>query len=551
MLSVRRSPRSFPETPTWWLAAAPRACPDPPPLVCCGTAEAKRAAELNPTLLTKEIYRPETKKEKVDRDDPKLIAELKSLDEQVVQLRRKHDKLHDSNAGKRRELNKLADKLKDLHNGSYSAEESPQVRLKEMEDLLQKCAARYEEEHKLKMTYEQVINRLKLERLSFPANVKALDQVLTTKEHDYEQLLLMSHDANHSKEVARQELAKFESLVSEERKMREKELQERRQVLQKKQNLATELELSERDRRQTLQEPLNRAGEEATKQQTLEIERLIEQEGEKIQAYEAAFGQIKEATGVADVNEVIQKFLSQEETHQNLLQMTRDSQGQIDAHRDALEHERNQVAKLQYALVQSEDEQQKRRPQRDADHPERDMTAQARQSLERGRARWKRIWRTQVNCKAAVQHILEQLEPLRLDDELVTSLTDETMVPLLQQAEKKLMRIAAAFLEEEQRHATMLKSSADYALKQQQPPPQSPGLGMGTRARQEDDDEDDEFEEDLEEDVPDREALKKQALSMVDKGTKKTKKKRKPKMKDDDGGSPAKGATSTSMGGLA
>ena len=46
-------------------------------------------------------------------------------------------------------------------------------------------------------------------------------------------------------------------------------------------------------------------------------------------------------------------------------------------------------------------------------------------------------------------------------------------------------------------------------------------------------------------------ALKKQALSMVDKGTKKTKKKRKPKMKDDDGGSPAKGATSTSMGGLA
>tara|TARA_B110001452_G_scaffold203797_1_gene173774 strand:- start:1042 stop:2448 length:1407 start_codon:yes stop_codon:yes gene_type:complete len=468
----------------------------------------------------------------------------------VVQLRRKHDRLHDSNAGKRRELNKLADKLKDLHNGSYSAEESPQVRLKEMEDLLSKCAGRYEEEHKLKMTYEQVINRLKHERLGFPENVKALDQVLVTKEHDYESLLLMSHDANHSKEVARQELAKFESLVSEERKMREKELQERRQVLQKKQSLATELAVSEGDRRKELEEPLNRAGEEATKQQTAEIERLIEQEGEKIQAYEAAFGQIKEATGVADVNEVIQKFLSQEETHQHLLQMTRDSQGQIDAHREALEHERNQVSKLQYALVQSEDAQDKRRPTRDADHPERDMTAQARQSLERGRARWKRIWRTQVNCKAAVQHILEQLEPLRLDEELGAPLTDETMVPLLQQAEKKLMRIAAAFLEEEQRHATMLKSSADYAaLKQQQPPPQSPGLGMGTRARPEDDDEDDEFEEDLEEDVPDREALKRQALSMVDKGSKKPKKKRKPK--NDDGGSPAKGATSTSMGGLA
>ena len=461
----------------------------------------------------------------------------------MVQLRRKHDRLHDSNAGKRRELNKLADKLKDLHNGSYSAEESPQVRLKEMEDLLSKCAGRYEEEHKLKMTYEQVINRLKHERLGFPENVKALDQVLVTKEHDYESLLLMSHDANHSKEVARQELAKFESLVSEERKMREKELQERRQVLQKKQSLATELAVSEGDRRKELEEPLNRAGEEATKQQTAEIERLIQQEGQKIQAYEAAFGQIKEATGVADVNEVIQKFLSQEETHQNLLQMTRDSQGSIDSHREALDHERAEVSRLQYALVSSEEEQQKRRQERGAPGGG-DGAAKARQELDRGRARWKRIWRTQVNCKAAVQHILELLDPLRLEDEIGTPLTDESMLPLLQQAEKKLMRVAAAFLEEEQRHAQLLKAQSDYALKP--PPPQpSPGMGLG-RSKNEDDSEE-EFEEDIEEDVLDREALKRQTQSMLDKKAVK-KKKRKPKMKDDDG---MGGGASTSKGAMA
>ena len=181
-----------------------------------------------------------------------------------------------------------------------------------------------------------------------------------------------------------------------------------------------------------LGEPLNKAGEEATKQQTAEIERLIQQEGQKIQAYEAAFGQIKEATGVADVNEVIQKFLSQEETHQNLLQMTRDSQGSIDSHREALDHERAQVSRLQYALVSSEEEQQKRRQERGVPGGG-DGAAKARQELDRGRARWKRIWRTQVNCKAAVQHILELLDPLRLEDEIGTPLTDETMLPLLQQ----------------------------------------------------------------------------------------------------------------------
>ena len=436
-----------------------------------------------------------------------------------------------------------------------------------------------------------MINRLKQERLSFPAEIKALETTLAQKERDYEQLLLMSHDANHSKEVARQELSKFEMLVSEERKQREKELHDCRAVLLKKQNLATDLVDSERQRKQAppppppsppshhspstppipthphprrsprlaphlsprhprpcpqlLHEPLNKAGEEATKQQTAEIERLIQQEGQKIQAYEAAFGQIKEATGVADVNEVIQKFLSQEETHQNLLQMTRDSQSSIDAHREALEQERAQVSRLQYELVSSEEEQQKRRQESGATGGG-DGLAKARQELDRGRARWKRIWRTQVNCKAAVQHILELLEPLRLEDESSTPLTDESMLPLLQQAEKKLMRVAAAFLEEEQRHAQLLKKQSDYALKPPAPPP-SPGMGL-SRSKNEDDSEE-EFEEDIEEDVLDREALKRQAQSMLDKKAVK-KKKRKPKMKEDDGmGGMGKG--STSMGGMA
>jgi hypothetical protein len=298
---------------------------------------------------------------------------------------------------------------------------------------------------------------------------------------------------------------------------------------------------------QLLGEPLNKAGEEATKQQTAEIERLIQQEGQKIQAYEAAFGQIKEATGVADVNEVIQKFLSQEETHQNLLQMTRDSQSSIDAHREALEQERAQVSRLQYELVSSEEEQQKRRQENGAGVGGGDGVAKARQELDRGRARWKRIWRTQVNCKAAVQHILELLEPLRLEDESSTPLTDESMLPLLQQAEKKLMRVAAAFLEEEQRHAQLLKKQSDYAIKPPAPPP-SPGMGL-SRSKNEDDSEE-EFEEDIEEDVLDREALKRQAQSMLDKKAVK-KKKRKPKMKEDDGMGGGMGKGSTSMGGMA
>tara|TARA_B100000795_G_scaffold149921_1_gene112289 strand:- start:70 stop:495 length:426 start_codon:yes stop_codon:yes gene_type:complete len=118
---------------------------------CCA-ATAKRAADVNPSILTKEVYKNEPKKERIARDDPRTVSELKRLDEEIVKLRSKHDKLHDSNQRKRTELNLLADKLKDLHSGSYSAEASPQIKLKEGEEQLLGSAARYEEEHKLKLT---------------------------------------------------------------------------------------------------------------------------------------------------------------------------------------------------------------------------------------------------------------------------------------------------------------------------------------------------------------------------------------------------------------
>lgn len=51
----------------------------------------------------------------------------------------------------------------------------------------------------------------------------------------------------------------------------------------------------------------------------------------KITSYEDAFRKIKEATGLTDVNEVIQKFMTQEETANNLKHLTRETQGKIDA----------------------------------------------------------------------------------------------------------------------------------------------------------------------------------------------------------------------------
>ena len=219
-------------------------------------SSAKKLSETSPALLTKDLYRTEKKQQAVRRDDPQLHAQLKTLDEQIVQLRRRHDRLHDNNNKKRRELDLLADRLQDLHNSAFKSEDAPQVRLRAQEERLVAAAHRYEESHRTKLTYEQVIERLKTEQLSWPEEVKALDTTLVQKEQDYEQLLLMSHGARPSlrcppaprcpparpghpplisppaaaarvqtptrQRGGRPELAKFESLVADERRMRER-----------------------------------------------------------------------------------------------------------------------------------------------------------------------------------------------------------------------------------------------------------------------------------------------------------------------------------------
>ena len=161
-------------------------------------SSAKKLSETSPALLTKDMYRAEKKQQAVRRDDPQLHAQLKTLDEQIVQLRRRHDRLHDNNNKKRRELDLLADRLQDLHNSAFKSEDAPQVRLRAQEERLVAAAHRYEESHRTKLTYEQVIERLKTEQLSWPEEVKALDTTLVQKEADYEQLLLMSHGARPS-----------------------------------------------------------------------------------------------------------------------------------------------------------------------------------------------------------------------------------------------------------------------------------------------------------------------------------------------------------------
>jgi len=445
-------------------------------------------------------------------------SELAKLDEQITILRRKHDELAHANMDKRRELEKLTDRLQDLSKEAQlpSAEDNPTMKeIRALEDRLQRAVSKYEDAYEVRRTYEQIVKRLKEERIGFSNQLEARELTLCAKEGDYEELLLMSHDANQSKEMAKQELAKFEALVSEERKLREKELAERRMLVAKKQEINAELERREKARREAMQQPSGTSDEnvrtKGVSQHTI-TEADIEEEQEKIASYEAAFKEIKEATGVADVNEVIQKFITQEETHKNLQAMTRESQMKIDGLMLQKITVQERVQRLKYSVH--------------TDEHSADSVPHNDRKYERQRLKYERLTKVLVSVKAGIQHLSERLEGVKLDEAPLV-LTDDNMVEVLQQCEQRLRIVLEAIRQEEE---ALVRDMGEAALQRNAGLPLEPPVVNNYRVKDTDGAEEapseEEFEEDLEEEVVDREVLKKQSGLILDKATKKTKKRR-------------------------
>lgn len=82
-----------------------------------------------------------------------------------------------------------------------------------LENRLDKVMIKYNEAQSIRKTYEQIVKRLKEERVGYDNQLAAIERSLKGKERDFEELLLLQHDATHAKELAQAELRKYEQKV--------------------------------------------------------------------------------------------------------------------------------------------------------------------------------------------------------------------------------------------------------------------------------------------------------------------------------------------------
>jgi len=464
-------------------------------------------------------------------EKPKTTQQqLEKAMSEVQALQRKMDGMRADNKKKSMHLEGLMNKLDELSVGSkiHSSESSPEMRqIRVLENRLDKAMIKHNEAQSIKRTYEAIVKRLKEERIGFDNQLAAIEHTLKSKERDYEELLLLSHDAYHAKEMAQAELHRFEQGVMDERCQRDREVQEKKALVEQRVTMNRRLEnhqkqLQKQAEAEKAQERELKEMNDANVTQGFSSD-IAQEERQKLEDYEEAFHAIKEATGVDDVNEVIQKFLTQEDTHKNLTKLTKENQATIDRLTEDRRKIRLQVEELKFSSGGAANRRQ-------AIDEKEHRFAEATEKFERNKGKYERLAKMLIDTKAGIEHLGEKLAPIKLETENTLEMSDETVEDLLQQCELKISKLLNLTHHVEDDPADRRRMLDDERYEEKLMLKSQSGVRIKLTDKEEDaDDDDDAYEEEMDEDVAHRRQVKYNSEQIVSKQHIKNRKKGKKK----------------------
>lgn len=384
--------------------------------------------------------------------------ELSTLRKEVLKRRAEYDSLKVTSAKRRRELMKLGDEAKacELEAGTGMGEgvapHSPNTsstgrdgdasltrQIRSLESKLDKAMIKYNEAQSIRSTYEHIVKRLKEERIGFDNQLTALERTVQAKQRDYEELLLLSGDASHARDIAQQQLHTHRCQYEEKRLAREGELREKHQMIkvrkqmierQRKKDEEKQKKQNEQDKQvvaaaqalngaggiggaglgrsssfRNRRASMMRRGSVMGGQET-HVDRLQEEQEEKIDVYEQAFRRIRDATGVGGVNEVIEKIVGQEGTTDNLVALSKKNQERIEQMARRRDELKTSVEDLQYSGSNSPHRRKA------VDDKEKRLN-ESISSLTRYRDKHDRYVSSLFSVKAGIKHLQDKLEPAR------------------------------------------------------------------------------------------------------------------------------------------
>lgn len=436
------------------------------------------------------------------------------LEEKVISSRNYCNKLYNLVNVRRNKLAKLKDDLSILGRERQQMEanekESEQAQqLRQLENRLDKANIKFGEAQSIRRTYTKIVKRLEKDRLGYDGQIKELELAIQEKTRECEELEVMSRDAQHARDTAKGELANSESRLSEERKQREKSLQERREQVAQKMEMNEKMEKRQQRLQMNQQDTQETAAQEAT-----DAPPEAEQES-KITNYEDALRKIKDATGVSELSEVVEKFMTQGETHKHLMDLKKESDARI----QELTLEKCQL-KEKYDELKYSGDTKYSGGKRLIDEFESHLL-QAKANHDVIVDRFERLNETVIASKAGVEHLSDKLEFLPCQKAAKVSAHESQglyIVELLAQCDAKLSMLMEGLNAIEVDKEAPLNLNVNIL-------PDLPKHNVRIKLQSKDDGPSTDDEDgDMDEAVLNRDAIKKESLKLLESKTKKARK---------------------------
>jgi len=364
-----------------------------------------------------------------------------NVQQEHSRIRKIIDSLREQSKVKAKALRDFSDAVKELtlETKRPSKDTSPITRnIRMLENRLDKALIKYNEAQSIRKTYEQIVRRLREERVGFDHQLATLDQTCKTKLRDYEELLLLSGDANHAREVAQSELEHVRAAYDEEHRHRGRELRDRHRNVQLRKRLIEKNSYKRQEShgdRTSEDRPGHGDYHQCVACENSVTQRQRIEQSTKIDIFEAAFRRIKDATGVSDVNDVIKKISSQETTMKNLTMLTDENHKRIEVLHEFKAGLKAHVEDIKYAAPGGGHRRKL------VDAREEKLSAAASR-IERGFTKYERLARTLIAAKAGVTHLQEKLAGLYGDRfPKPFELSDGTLVELVGEIERVMTEL--------------------------------------------------------------------------------------------------------------
>ncbi|KAJ4922086.1 hypothetical protein JOQ06_027911 [Pogonophryne albipinna] len=388
--------------------------------------------------------------------------------------------------------------------------EEDAMKLRALENSLEKTQFKCKEAENIMINYQKLKSHLQDESLTFQGQLDSLEAEILKHREELHDMQIMNNNAQLSKEAAKADLQQLEECLYKERKERERIIASYRKKVEERKAQA---EKNDRRAQRTAMQP-----DELSSEAQHSSPRIAGEEEKVISTFEEAFRRIKEATGVTDIQEIVERFISQKETHQHLEKLKGENETVLQQLKEQKELLDQQFQDMKYS-----GEAELSSDRQSLEECELQLQAQQQRcDADKERLEW--LVKALSTVQAGVEHLADKLQHITLREDTVAEVSpdsDEFVLVLMTQCELKLKLLHEELqgkdvsaimkeMEEEEFYVRIEGKLPEYNTRVKLPEDQRLDF-----FNDEDDSEEDEA------DVMSREALKRQSQMIIESKSKK------------------------------